>query len=1097
MAKFLTTNKNRPCPVCGKTNSNCRIMPNDGVLCMTFPDGENHPDYRFAKPTSNGQWGIYHPHKADDFDRQGWEQRKAEKEARELEIERQRREKCLSPEQRDREYRAILSQLTLSDGDRRYLKNRGVLPEVIANCRSVEKWQKLAHPAHINLPGVNQYGNGLTSPYPGILVPIADHLGLVTALRLHDPNHKTTGNPKYIWLSSAKRGIKPNLPNGELPAAVHYPDFTDPTNPGKFDTIGFCEGRDCQANTPAHRYDFPVIGFSGHTAIANSPQQIQALLDHTGATRIVIFGDGNCITNEAVNGSLLDTSDQWEEKQTVEFAWWGQCPEIGDIDEIGPDVAIEFISPDLFRQKSPAGKKAQGKLAQLADWLTTQTKRLKPKGFGAIKPEGEVFTGDRSNAWLDAVSRGNAVLDASFMGLGKSHGVPEITNPYGGKIWYISSGHRNPTIEAIATDFTDLIPRNQYGFYRDSQGKLRKATAETPEEAIVIERNCIRADLFPMLTNLGYNPNDGGGSNPICESCPMANICAHTPGWYRADRRAALNNAHKIRCDIKSMPRDWDYSKDIAVCDEPSQQLSPTKTIEFTREELLAASWHYRETLAPDQWEALDRLLMATQPLFGECPHYGWEHSDLLEKLADSLGEPLEMAMMAIAANPLDLTDLFPKAERETAKDNLSPAERKKWGAGIKALNAMESGKAYRESERNLDNLTPNALGYFLMAVTRQPGTILRVKKGWATLTIDRRHEYAFLNRAKGLIFLDATAQGSNLTAIAGIDRPLEVIRSQTPPLANLTVTQIEVAGIGSKDISDTAISRINSLMETLGDIPAIGPKGWRDKFDFKFAGNWFSDSRGSNAFAGNPRLAFIGLPNPNVGALEDEYLALRGNLDGFKKYYSRRVNEEIFQGAAGRQRSHRYPDRQFEAVVICPPGTDLSWLVDYGITVNKTNGFLIDSKAGTESQLAKAELLGAIHDLMGDGLKVTQKAIASKLGKSQQAISKVLTNAGVKLSKLLQGMASSLSNKNTTPPYKSTIRPGCILPDEIYREFAWFLEIDVTALAMEVVEIIAAGGWEGFAQWIEALPIAVRARILGIIYALFSPEPELIPPHS
>ncbi|MBE9176772.1 hypothetical protein IQ225_18255, partial [Synechocystis salina LEGE 06155] len=437
MAKFLTTSKTRPCPVCAKTNGNCRIG-DEKILCMTFPDGNgDNPSYRYVKAAKDNLWGIHVLGTGKDFDRNAWEQRKEEKEARELEIERQRREKCLSPEERDSEYRGILSQLSLSDADNQYLQNRGVVTEVIAHCRSVGKWQKLGRTAHVNLPGVNQYGNGLTNPWPGILVPIADHLGRFVGLRLHDSNHKTTGNPKYIWLSSAKRGIKPNLANGELPAATHWPDFTDPTNPGKFNAIGLCEGMEFKAPSAAQRLGFPVMGFSGHNAIANSAQQIQALLEQVKATRIVIIGDGNCITNPAVNSSLLQTAEQWEDKQTVEFAWWGQCPELGDIDEIGPEVAIDFISPEQFRQKSPAGKKSTGKLGQFTDWIKNQTKRLKPKGFGAVTPEGKVFTGDRGKAWHDAVSRGNAVLDASFMGLGKSHAVPELTNPYGGKIWYV------------------------------------------------------------------------------------------------------------------------------------------------------------------------------------------------------------------------------------------------------------------------------------------------------------------------------------------------------------------------------------------------------------------------------------------------------------------------------------------------------------------------------------------------------------------------------------------------------------------------------------------------------------------------------------
>lgn len=328
---------------------------------MTFPDGENHPDYRFAKTTNNGQWGTYFPRKDDDFDRSAWEQRKAEREVRDLEIERQRLEKCLSPEQRDSEYRVILNQLTLSNVDRQYLESRGVLPEVIAHCRSVEKWQKLAHSIHINLPGANQYGNGLSNPWDGILVPIANHLGQFVGLRLHDPNNKTTGNPKYIWLSSQKRGVTPNLPNGELPAGTHYPN--EITKPG---VIGLCEGMEWKAPTAAQKLGFPVMGFSGHNAIANSPQQIQATINYCAQLwgmnpkeiTLSPIPDGNCLTNESVNKSLTTAIKDWENHDyTVEIAWWGQSPDLGDIDEISPDIAIEFIPSAQFLASSPVNKK--------------------------------------------------------------------------------------------------------------------------------------------------------------------------------------------------------------------------------------------------------------------------------------------------------------------------------------------------------------------------------------------------------------------------------------------------------------------------------------------------------------------------------------------------------------------------------------------------------------------------------------------------------------------------------------------------------------------------------------------------------------------
>jgi hypothetical protein len=317
---------------------------------MTFPDGdgENY-EYRWVKPTTGDYHGGIHVLRSDnDFDREAWLQKKAERETRERELERQRLEKCLTPAQRDSEIRSILNQLSLSSGDRHYLESRGVPAGIIDNCRSVTKGeygQKLAHPVHVNLPGAWKDGGGLSIPHSGILVPIADYLGRFTALRLHDPNHKATGNPKYIWLTSKNRGITPNLSNGELPSATHYPGAV--TKP---EAIGLSEGMEWKAGSGADRLGFPVVGFSGHGAMANSPQQIQALLDHTRAKEIIVIPDDNCLENDSVNKSLIKTVEYWEGKgYTVKIAWWGQTHKgIGDIDEIDSDRQIDFIDKSRF-----------------------------------------------------------------------------------------------------------------------------------------------------------------------------------------------------------------------------------------------------------------------------------------------------------------------------------------------------------------------------------------------------------------------------------------------------------------------------------------------------------------------------------------------------------------------------------------------------------------------------------------------------------------------------------------------------------------------------------------------------------------------------
>jgi hypothetical protein len=239
----------------------------------------------------------------------------------------------------------------LTDDDRRYLENRNIPANVIDRCRSVVRTDyspklyghKLARPAHVNLPGVWKFGNGLKVPYTGILIAAPDHLGRFVGLRMHDPNAKTTGNPKYRPLKSGWK-----LPYGENPAATHYPAQTKIEK-----TIGICEGMEFKAAAAANRLGFPVMGFSGHNAIANSTEQIQAAIDHIGAETIVIIPDANGLTNQWVNNSLTNAIDYWQgQNYTVKVAWWGQTHEgVGDIDEIDGDRPIDLITPEQFQHQ--------------------------------------------------------------------------------------------------------------------------------------------------------------------------------------------------------------------------------------------------------------------------------------------------------------------------------------------------------------------------------------------------------------------------------------------------------------------------------------------------------------------------------------------------------------------------------------------------------------------------------------------------------------------------------------------------------------------------------------------------------------------------
>jgi hypothetical protein len=358
---------------------------------------------------------------------------------------------------------------------------------------------------------------------------------------------------------------------------------------------------------------------------------------------------------------------------------------------------------------------------------------------------------------------------------------------------------------------------------------------------------------------------------------------------------------------------------------------------------------------------------------------------------------------------------------------------------------------------------------------------VLRLTGKTLTLTLDTRSDYAFLNKTAANIFLDATLNGDRLRTLTGIEGEIKVINN-TPdrPLSNQTVNQIKVQGIGSKSLSDTAVNRLAALCRELGDMPTIGLKAWAKKLDID--GYWWRNSRGTNDYAGESTLLALGLPNPNVGAMEDQYLALHGNLDGFEEHYARLVNEEILQ-LVGRQRANRYGDRQFVLNLVTPENCDLSWLTEYGITVNVKTGFEITPAAGNENQFTRWQILQAILD----GHR-TQTAIAQAIGMTQQAISKTLRAAGATIEKLTACLSKLLPEISTTGPYQSSTRAGCIT-DELYKVFDWFFGLELTAIAQEAVSVIEREGWLGFLKYLEDYPKPAQGKFLSVIYTILATE--------
>ena len=230
------------CPVCNGERHDCRQnLETNLIHCRSNEANPLDYIYRGQDTCGFNMW-AYKPD-VDEWasrNREEWLEEQQRKRALKEQQDKEQLKKLLPIPERDKVIRDILEQLTLSDAHHQRLKARGLTDLQIdsAGYRSVKQWQKLTNPVNNRLSGVNIRGDKLNNFTNGILIPIANEDGLYTALRVNNLEAATNGHGKYVWVSSAKRGIKVMLPNGELPITVYFPDFGDKGTWGQGDAFG-------------------------------------------------------------------------------------------------------------------------------------------------------------------------------------------------------------------------------------------------------------------------------------------------------------------------------------------------------------------------------------------------------------------------------------------------------------------------------------------------------------------------------------------------------------------------------------------------------------------------------------------------------------------------------------------------------------------------------------------------------------------------------------------------------------------------------------------------------------------------------------------
>lgn len=381
MRKFSPTNKFNPCPVCEDISGKCRYNSNDFYLCMTLSDakfGEVINGFKCVGNKGNG-WASFKTDNTAEWSqerRQEWEQqRKARREQADRENA-DRKQRSLSAEERDREYRQILNSLTLHPDDLASLQRRGFTPEEIKNSRfkSVTGNQWLKFPANSRLPGVSYNGKHLICQ-EGYLCPIRNPEGQIIGaqVRLRHPQDDN----RYKWLSS-KNAVLRLFPDGSKEGENPLGFFHQTK---ELNQIWIVEGTGAKPFLLNSRLGVTCIAAAGGQ-FCSSPQLFKEYLEkasiETGSREIIIPPDAGDVCNPSV---------MWRWRKvvkliknlgySVKFAWWGQfSKEDCDIDELEDYSQIQFITPEAFYKLQPQA------LPKTESHQLPNTQDKKPKSTG-------------------------------------------------------------------------------------------------------------------------------------------------------------------------------------------------------------------------------------------------------------------------------------------------------------------------------------------------------------------------------------------------------------------------------------------------------------------------------------------------------------------------------------------------------------------------------------------------------------------------------------------------------------------------------------------------------------------------------------------
>lgn len=340
------------CPICQKTNGNCRIGDNNYVQCMTYTDGD-YPDngYRYIGNTKDNNWGQY-------VINNGLNNEEIEQYINTLEqSEWEKQGKPLSLSQIDTNLRLLINNLSLTQEHQQQLLDRGLTKRQIidGNFASITGFQTLPDDISIKLAGVYiGQGGKKTIGYAkanDLICPIRNKDGLLIGYQKRVSNN----NCKYQWAVTSekkkdgkviRKKVSSHLANSELPMA--YYGVQSPK------VLYLCDSVALKPYIAYCKHNINIAGSGGLGFFTSSHKEQLSELTK-GCDRIIYCPDAGDIKNDkfwkAINNLERFILKYYPTKK-LEVLWWNQTNKSNsDIDELNSLENSQYLDYNNFLSK--------------------------------------------------------------------------------------------------------------------------------------------------------------------------------------------------------------------------------------------------------------------------------------------------------------------------------------------------------------------------------------------------------------------------------------------------------------------------------------------------------------------------------------------------------------------------------------------------------------------------------------------------------------------------------------------------------------------------------------------------------------------------